>query len=84
MAGEIQNEETDVQLRISDLSIDDEAKWNRFHQNLPKLTDLKTLYNAATLAQKHAFLRMVFYSNLSYSDGVIEHRRCILCLNITN
>lgn len=55
--------------RLSDLEVITSAKWDLFKRNLHKLTDLKGIWHAATLIQKHIFLRQVFNYSLSYSEG---------------
>ncbi len=46
------------------------AKWQLFHTTLPKLGDIKYLYESATLVQKQEFVRRVFNSKLYYLAGV--------------
>jgi site-specific DNA recombinase len=54
---------------ISNLEGDNNKAWELFESELPKLNDMKFLFQNATLLQKQLFIRLVFDSQLSYYDG---------------
>jgi len=62
--------ESSIRHQLAELEKNSEDKWNLFYTELPKLTDMQYLYQAADLSQKRTFVRQVFNSQLSYVDGI--------------
>jgi len=55
--------------KIEELSADDKEAYTLLYGNLRKLTDMVSLYEAATVIQKQELIRMVFDSKLYYQSG---------------
>jgi site-specific DNA recombinase len=55
---------------IKSLNVPASRLWAKFKDKLSTLSDLSTLYNSANIHGKQAFIRIVFDSGLSYSNGI--------------
>lgn len=61
--------EATLRFNMEQLNNNADVTWKAFTTALPRLQDIKFLYNAAKLDEKHIFLKHVFNSGLSYDDG---------------
>lgn len=63
-------QEAACKFEIEQLTNSQESGWKNFREQLPKITDVPNIYNSADLLQKQSFLKGVFNSQLTYSEGV--------------
>jgi hypothetical protein len=65
-------EDKDVLISSRQESYNESGRWLELNKFLSKLTSLQVIYNIASLTQKQALIRKIFFPELVYSDNTFR------------